>query len=97
VKIAFGTDAGGFPWSDSMAKEFEYMVEFGFTPMDAIKSATSRAAEMLGMQGKIGVIAPGAFADIVAFQGDPLADVKVLRDAKFVMKDGAVFKEAAKP
>lgn len=94
VKIAFGTDVGGFKWSDPMAREFEYMVEFGFTPMDAIKAATSRAAEMLGMQGKLGVIAPGAFADIVAFEGDPTKDVKVLHNARFVMKDGKVFKAA---
>jgi len=95
VKIAFGTDVGGFKWSDPMAKEFEYMVEFGFTPMDAIKAATSRAAEMLGMQGKLGVIAPGAFADITAFEGDPTKDVKVLHNARFVMKDGKVFKGVA--
>ncbi len=96
VKIAFGTDAGGFPWADPMAQEFERMVEFGFTPMDAIRSATSKAAEMLGMAGKVGTIAAGAFADIVAVQGDPVADVKVLKDVKFVMKDGVVFKEAVK-
>ena len=96
VKIVFGTDVGGFPWTDPIAQEFERMVEFGMTPMDSIKAATSRAAEMLGMQGKIGAVAPGAFADIVAVQGDPIANVKVLKDVKFVMKDGQVFKEAAK-
>ncbi len=96
VKIAFGTDVGGFPWADPIAQEFERMVEFGFAPLDAIKSATSKAAEMLGMQGKVGTIAAGAFADIVAVQGDPLADVKVLKAVKFVMKDGQVFKEATK-
>ncbi|MEO5936356.1 MAG: amidohydrolase family protein [Terriglobales bacterium] len=96
VKIAFGTDAGGFSWADPMAQEFERMVEFGVTPMDAIRSATSKAAEMLGMAGKLGTIAPGAFADIVAVQGDPVANVKVLREVRFVMKDGVVFKEAAK-
>jgi len=68
------------------------MVEFGMTPMQAIQSATSRAAELLDMKGQIGVIAPGACADIAAFNGDPLADIKVLENAKFVMKDGKVFK-----
>lgn len=96
VKIAFGTDVGGFPWADPIAQEFERMVEFGFTSMDAIKSATSRAAEMLGMHGKLGTVAPGAFADLVAVSGDPVADVKILKDVKFVMKDGAVFKDIAK-
>jgi imidazolonepropionase-like amidohydrolase len=93
VKIAFGTDAGGFSWDDPMAQEFGRMVEFGMTPIDAIRSATSRAAEMLGMSGELGVIAPGAYADIVAVSGDPLRDVNVLKDVRFVMKDGAVFKQ----
>src|SRR2546425_2494932 len=87
-KIAFGTDAGGFSWDDPMAQEFGRMVEFGMTPMDAIRSATSRAAELLGMSGELGVIAPGAYADIVAVSGDPLRDVNALKDVPFVMKDG---------
>jgi imidazolonepropionase-like amidohydrolase len=94
VKIAFGTDVGGFSWDDPMAKEFPYMVQFGMTPMQAIQSATSRAAEMLGMKGQLGVIAPGALADVVAVSGDPLKDVKVLEKVIFVMKDGQVFREA---
>jgi imidazolonepropionase-like amidohydrolase len=61
-------------------------------PMDAIQSATSRAAAMLEMEGKIGVVAPGAFADIIAVNGDPLSDIKVLENVPFVMKDGKVFK-----
>ena len=93
VKIAFGTDVGGFSWDDPMAKEFPYMVQFGMTPMQAIQSATSRAAEMLGMKGQLGVIAPGALADVVAVSGDPLKDVKVLEKVVFVMKDGQVFRE----
>src|SRR5438034_7299708 len=92
VKIAFGTDAGGFSWDDPMAQEFARMVEFGMTPMDTIRSATSRAAEMLGMSGELGVIAPGAYADIVAVSSDPLSDVNGLKDVRFVMKDGSVFK-----
>jgi imidazolonepropionase-like amidohydrolase len=97
VKIAFGTDAGGFPWTDPIAQEFPRMVEFGMTPMQAIQSATSRAAELLDQKGKIGVIAPGAFADVVAVAGDPLADVKVLGNVGFVMKDGRVFKNELGP
>jgi imidazolonepropionase-like amidohydrolase len=92
VKIAFGTDVGGFSWKEPMAKEFPYMVQFGMTPMQAIQSATSRPAEMLGMKGQLGVIAPGALADIIAVSGDPLKDVKVLEEVVFVMKDGNVFR-----
>jgi imidazolonepropionase-like amidohydrolase len=91
VKIVFGTDMGGIPWSEPIAQEFTRMVDFGMQPMDAIQSATSRAAVMLDMEGKIGVIAPGAFADIVAVSGDPLHDIKALRGVRFVMKDGKVF------
>jgi len=97
VKIAFGTDAGGFPWTDPIAQEFPRMVEFGMSPMQAIQSATSRAAELLDMKGKIGVIAPGAYADVIAVSGDPLADVKVLGNVGFVMKDGRVFKNELGP
>jgi len=92
VKIVFGTDMGGIPWTDPIAQEFARMVDFGMSPMDAIQSATSRAATMLDMEGKIGVIAPGAFADIIAVQGDPLRDIKELENVQFVMKDGQVFR-----
>jgi imidazolonepropionase-like amidohydrolase len=92
VKMAFGTDVGGFKWSDPIAEEFSREVEFGMTPMQAIQSATSRAAELLGKRGEIGVIAPGAYADLIAVAGDPLADVKVLKTVQFVMKDGVMFK-----
>jgi imidazolonepropionase-like amidohydrolase len=92
VKIAFGTDIGGMPWTESIAQEFPRMVELGMTPMQAIQSATSRAAELLEMKGRIGVIAPGAYADVVAVAGDPLANVKVLENVGFVMKDGKVFR-----
>ena len=95
VKIAFGTDAGGFPWTEPIAQEFAREVEFGMTPMQAIQTATSRAAELLEMQGKIGVIAPGAYADIVAVPEDPLRDVNALKNVTFVMKDGEVYKSPA--
>ena len=96
VKIVFGTDIGGISWSEPIAQEFPHMVDLGMPPMDAIKSATSRAAEMLDMQGQIGVIAPGASADIVAVNGDPLADIKILQNVQFVMKDGKVFRNEIK-
>ncbi len=92
VRMAFGTDVGGFPWSEPIAQEFAREVEFGMTPMQAIQSATVKAAELLGMQGQIGVIAPGAYADLMAVRGDPSTDVAVLTDVAFVMKDGRVFK-----
>ena len=92
VKIVFGTDMGGIPWTEPIAQEFPRMVDLGMDPMDAIQSATSRAAAMLDMQGQIGVVAPGAFADIIAVNGDPLRDIKVLENVQFVMKDGKVYK-----
>src|SRR6185437_12468700 len=94
VKMAFGTDVGGFKWSDPIAEEFSREVQFGMTPMQAVQSATSRAAELLGQRGQIGVLAPGALADLIAVPGDPLADVDVLKNVQFVMKNGAVFKQA---
>jgi len=93
VKIAFGTDIGGVPWTEPIAQEFPRMVELGMTSMQAIQSATSKAAELLDMKGKIGVIAPGAYADVIAVSGDPLADVKILENVNFVMKDGKVFRD----
>jgi imidazolonepropionase-like amidohydrolase len=93
IRIAFGTDMGGIPWTEPIANEFGYMVKFGMAPMDAIKSATSTAADLLDMKGELGVIAPGAYADIVAVQGDPLANIDALKNVTFVMKDGAVFKK----
>lgn len=93
VKIAFGTDAGGFPWTENQAKEFIYMTQWGMTPMQAIKSATSVGAEMLDMSGKIGEISAGAFADIIAVKDDPLKDVTALQRVTFVMKDGKIYKQ----
>ncbi len=92
VKIAFGTDAGGFDWTENEAKEFSYMVKWGMTPMQAIKAATTVAAELLDMKGKIGEISRGAFADIVASKDDPLKNISVLEHIGFVMKDGKVYK-----
>ena len=94
VKIAFGTDVGGFKWSEPIAEEFAREVELGMTPMQAIQSATSKAADLLGKRGEIGVVAPGALADLIAVASDPLADVGVLKAVHFVMKDGVVFKSS---
>jgi imidazolonepropionase-like amidohydrolase len=96
VKIVFGTDIGGIPWTEPMAQEFPRMVALGMSPMDAVKSATSRAADMLEMSGQIGVIAQGAYADLAAVPGDPLKDIKVLSNVRFVMKDGRVFRNEIK-
>ncbi len=92
LKIVYGTDMGGIPWSEPLAQEFRRMVTLGMSPMDAIYAATSRAAEMLEMKGEIGVLAPGAFADVIAVSGDPLKDIGELEHVRFVMHDGAVFK-----
>jgi imidazolonepropionase-like amidohydrolase len=94
VRIAFGTDVGGFVWTDPIAQEFARMVEFGMTPMQAIQSATSRAAELLGERGRLGVVAPEAYADLVAVASDPLADVNALKNVAFVMKNGVVVRPA---
>ena len=91
VKLAYGTDSGVYPHGGN-AKQFAYMVRYGMTPMQAIQSATIRAAELLGKEGELGSIAPGRFADLVAVEGDPLADVRVLENVAHVMKGGALIK-----
>src|SRR5882757_6782081 len=94
VKIAFGTDAGGFDWSAiNEAKEFEYETKFGMTPMQAIQTATRNAAEMLDMSDRIGTIEAGKLADIVAVPGNPLNDITAMERVGFVMKDGNVYKK----
>ncbi len=92
VKIAMGTDVGGFPWTEiNQAKEFEYYVQYGMTPMQAIQSGTSVAAALLGQEQNIGAIVPGLYADIIAVAGDPTRDITELQRVKFVMKGGAVY------
>jgi len=92
VKIAMGTDVGGFPWTEiNQAKEFEYYVQYGMTPMQAIQSGTSVAAALLGQEQNFGWIAPGLYADIIAVAGDPTRDITELQRVKFVMKSGAVY------
>ena len=93
VKIAFGTDAGGFDWKINPAKEFGSMVKFGMTPAQAIRAATSSAADLLGQQDSLGTIEAGKLADIVAVPGDPLSDVTMMEKVDFVMKGGVVEKK----
>jgi imidazolonepropionase-like amidohydrolase len=89
VKIAYGTDAGVFPHGDN-AKQFPYMVKYGMTPLQALRSATIDAADLLGWRGDVGSIAPGKYADMIAVDGDPLADISALTGAKVVMKGGEI-------
>jgi imidazolonepropionase-like amidohydrolase len=97
VKIAFGTDVGGFPWTElNQAREFRYYVEYGMTPMQAIRTATTTAADLLGWSDRIGSIEPGKIADIVAVAGDPLADITQLEKVAFVMKEGKVYRNDLK-
>lgn len=95
VKIAFGTDVGPFPHG-TQAKEFAYMVRFGMTPAQAIRSATTVAAELLGWENQIGSLEKGKFADLIAVSGDPLADITELERVKFVMKGGQVVRNDLK-
>lgn len=91
VRIAYGTDAGVYPHGGN-AKQFAYMVKYGLTPMQAIQAATVHAAELLGWPDRIGSLESGRFADLIAVEGDPLADVSVLERVLFVMKGGRVVK-----
>src|SRR6266404_4695268 len=95
VKIAFGSGVGPFPHG-TQTKEFEYMVKFGMTPAQAIRAATSEAAQLMGWQDRVGSIQAGKFADLVAVEGDPIADITELERVQFVMKDGHVFKNDLK-
>ncbi len=93
VKIAFGSDAGVYPhgWN---GKQFAHMVRWGMTPLQAITAATSGAAELLGWSDRVGRVAPGLYADLIAVNGNPLADVTELERVAFVMKGGAVVRDA---
>src|SRR5215813_5934358 len=94
VKIAFGTDVGGSDWRDvGQAREFQYYVDYGMPPMEAIQTATSRAAEVLGWSDRLGTVEAGKWADIVAVSGDPLKDISELGRVSFVMKSGVVYKD----
>lgn len=87
VKMVYGTDSGVYPHGDN-AKQFAVMVRYGATPLQAIQAATINSAEALGKKGKVGVVAAGAYGDLVGVKGDPTRDVTVLEKPVFVMKDG---------
>src|SRR5260221_489188 len=92
VKIAFGTDAGVFPHG-TQVHEFKIYTDLGMTPMQAIGTATLSAADLMGWTGKVGVVAPGSYADMVAVAGDPLQDITELERVKWVMQGGKVYKD----
>jgi imidazolonepropionase-like amidohydrolase len=95
VKVAFGSGVGPFPHG-TQTKEFAYMVKFGMTTTQAIRAATSEAAQLMGWQDRVGSVEWGKFADLVAVAGDPIADITELERVKFVMKGGQVFKNELK-
>jgi imidazolonepropionase-like amidohydrolase len=95
VKIAFGTDIGGFDWHINPAREFGWMVKYGMTPEQALRAGTVMGAELLGWSDQLGTLEPGKLADIVAVPGDPLADITILEKVGFVMKNGVVYPAAA--
>jgi imidazolonepropionase-like amidohydrolase len=92
LKMSFGTDAGVCAYGQN-AKQFAWMVKYGMTPMQAIQSATSLAADLLGRSNELGSIKPGKYADVIAVSGDPLQNVGLLENVQFVMKDGKVYKQ----
>jgi len=88
-----GTDIGSYPWAENDVKELEYYVtKAGFTPMDAIKTATVNTAELLGRQDRSGQLSQGFLADIIAVKGNPADDIKLLQTVAFVMKNGKIIK-----
>jgi imidazolonepropionase-like amidohydrolase len=91
--ISYGTDAGGYAWTENQAQELAYMVRYGMTTMQAIKSTTSVAAALLDQSQNLGAIAEGRFADIIAVRQDPLADITALQHVDFVMKGGTVYRD----
>lgn len=92
LKLSFGTDAGVCAYGTS-GKQFAFMVKYGMTPMHAIQAATSSAADLLGRSSELGSIKPGKYADLIAVQGDPLTQIRLLEDIPFVMKEGKVYKQ----
>jgi imidazolonepropionase-like amidohydrolase len=94
VRIAFGTDSGVYPHGLN-ARQFAYCVRYGMTPLEAIRSATTVAAELMGWSDRVGALRPGLAADLIAVAGDPLADVDLLTDVRFVMRDGVVVRDIA--
>ena len=93
VKIAFGTDVSNFPHGLN-ANQFAWQVKYGQTPMEAIRSATVAASDLIGRNNNAGSLEPGKWADLIAVKGDPLTDIRVLENVSFVMKEGKVYKDA---
>ncbi len=91
AKVVFATDSGVYPHGDT-GKHFARAVRFGMTPTQAIQSATSLTADLLGWEDRVGEISPGFYADIIAVDGDPLQEISELEDVDFVMKGGVVYK-----
>ncbi len=96
VKMAFGTDAGVYPHGDN-GKQFFYMVKYGMTPAQAIRAATTSAADLIGRSKDVGTIEPGKFADIIAVAEDPFSNIRALENVSFVMKGGHVYKQDGQP
>ena len=92
VRIAFGTDAGVFPHGEN-AREFVYLTQAGMPSLEALRTATVNAATLLGRGHELGRLAPGYRADVIAVDGDPLADIRRMQRVSFVMKDGTVYRE----
>ncbi len=92
VKMAFGTDAGVYPHGDN-ARQFYFMVKYGMTPAQAIRTATANSADLIGRAKDVGTIEPGKYADIIGVDNDPLADVRALEHVSFVMKGGIIYKD----
>jgi len=92
VKLVFGTDSGVCPYEYSV-RQFAFMVKYGMTPMQAIQSATINAADLIGKPSQFGSLRAGKFADIIAVDGDPIADIHQLEHVSFVMKEGVVYKQ----
>jgi imidazolonepropionase-like amidohydrolase len=91
VRVAFGTDSGIYPHGRN-ARQFAYQVRCGQHPLDAIRSATMHAAELIRWDDRVGRVAPGYLADVIAVPGDPVQDIRLLEEVAFVMKDGAVLR-----
>src|SRR6476661_1440696 len=96
VKIGFGTDAAVYPHGQN-AKEFKLMVDLGMAPIEALRAATAVDAELLGVSAKLGTLEKGKLADIVAMPGDPTTDITATEHVSFVMREGKILKNSAKP
>jgi imidazolonepropionase-like amidohydrolase len=95
VKMAFGTDAGVYPHGDN-ARQFHYMVMYGMTPAEAIKAATTSAADLLGRSTDVGSLTPGHFADLISVTADPLSRIEVLEHPDVVVKGGELIRGGRK-